>query len=188
MKSQHSREFLLLTRDHISVNSIPNHLRTNAKKRSIRTNRKRGSKGGFRRRPRRLKDQLPLPVTLLINARPLKAKTDELTANIRTSTGPHASWPSQRHGRTATSRPAGCNPSDSLLRTDRKSRGGGVCLLIREERCPTAAVRNRPCVCLQPVCLPREFIWGDFNSRPLKKCPSTYYQYVDCPSRKNKFL
>lgn len=238
-------------RDHIStdratvVNSIPNYLRTNPKKRSIRTNRKRRSKGGLRQRLKRLKNQLPLPVTLLINAQSLKAKTDELTANIRYL---HEYRTSCVVAITETWLDSNITSSEveplgfSLFRTDRdptitgKTRGGGVCLLIRDEWCRTVVVRERLCtpdiellcVSLRPFYLPREFpqifftvvyihpkaiidrtldtifnlsqkpesvspdapkfILGDSNNCTLKKCQSTYYQYVDSPSRKNKFL
>lgn len=236
---QYSREFLLLMRDHISidraavVNSIPNYLS------------KRGSKGGLRQRLRWLKNQLPLPVTLLINVQSLNAKTDELTAIIRYL---HEYRTSCVVAITETWLDSNITSSEveplglSLFRTDQdpiitgKTRGGGVCLLIRDEWCCTVVVRERLCtpdiellcVSLRPFYLPGEFpqifftvvyihpkanfdraldtifilsqkleslspdapkfILGDFNNCNLKKCLSAYYQYVDCPSRKNKFL
>ncbi|XP_061119365.1 peptide methionine sulfoxide reductase MsrA-like [Conger conger] len=108
-----------------------------------------------------MKNKLPLPTCLLINARSLRGKTDELTANLRhlheyrtacvmaiTETWLDSQAPSSQ------AEPAGF----TAYRMDRdssvtgKSRGGGVCLLIRDE------------------------------------CLRTYYQYVKCHTRKNKIL
>lgn len=167
-------------RDHIStnyaavVNSIPNYLRSNPKKWTIRTKRKRGSKGGIRQKLKRLKNKLPLLVTLLINARSLKAKTDELTASIRYL---HEYRSSSVLAITETWLESNITNSEvgppgfSVLWTDRdpsitrKTRGGGVCLLIRDEWCRTVVVRESLCtpdiellyVSLRPFYLPREF-------------------------------
>ncbi|KAM4537132.1 uncharacterized protein PAE49_021521 [Odontesthes bonariensis] len=249
--TQYSREFLLLLRDHTSsdhkliIDSLPNYLRRNPKKWTIRTRHKRGSKGGIRQKLRRLRNKLPLPITLLINAQSLRAKTEELTANTR-----YLNEYRSACILAITETWLDSNVSDSevgprgfsVLRTDRdpsttgKIRGGGVCLLIRDEWCKTVVVRESLCtpdiellcVSLRPPYLPREFpqifytvayihpkanadraldaifnltqkldalspdapkfILGDFNNCPLKKCLRTYYQYVDCPSRKNAFL
>ena len=154
---QYSREFLLLFRDRASmdhaavVNSIPNYLRTKPKKWTTRTKRKWGSKGGTRRRLRRLKNELPLPVMLLINAQSLKAKTDELTANIRHLHEYRSACVmaiiETRLDNNITSSEVG-PLGFSVFRTDRdpaitgKTRGGGVCLLIRDEWCRTVVVRE----------------------------------------------
>lgn len=157
---QYSRDFLLLIRDRLPtdhaavVNSIPNYLRTNPKKWTVRTKRKWGSKAGIRRRLRKLKNKLSLPVTLLINAQSLKSKTDELTANIHYL---HEYRSACVMAITETWLDSGITSSEvgplgfSVFRTDRdttitkKTRGGGVCLLIRDEWCCTVVVRESLC-------------------------------------------
>ncbi len=88
----YNRETLLLLRNHAPVassavtESIPDCLKmttTSPSGKTQRTKRKRGCKSGIRQRLKKLKNKLPLPVTLLINAQSLRAKTDELAANVR---------------------------------------------------------------------------------------------------------
>lgn len=210
-----------------------------------RTKRKRGCKGGTRHRLKRLRNKLPLPTALLINAQSLRAETDELSANTRylheyrdacvlaiTET-----W-LDNNIESSVVEPSGF----SAFRTDRdpiiteKVRGGGVCLLIRDEWCRAVVIREQLCtpdiellfVSLRPFYLPREFpqlfftvvyihpkanfnkateiifnlsqrleslspdapkfFLGDLNNCPVKKSLRTYYQYVDCCTRKNKTL
>lgn len=250
-ETRYSRESLLLSRNHISpdyatiVDSIPNNLRTNSKRGTSRMKRKHGCKGGFRYRLKRLKNKLLLPTTLLINAQSLRVKTDELSANTRylheyRSACVLAITETWLDSNIVSSE---VEPSGfSAFRTDRdpnvtgKARGGGVCLLIRDEWCRAVVVREHLCtpdiellcVSLRHFHLPREFlqsfltvvyihpkanfnkaleiifnlsqkleslspdapkfILGDFNNCSVKKCLRTYYQYVDCPTRKNKTL
>ena len=91
---------------------------------------------------------------MLINAQSLRAKTDELSANARclheygsacvlaiTET-----W-LDKNIESSAMEPTGF----SAFRTDRdpditaKSRGGGVCLLIRDEWCGSVTVREQLC-------------------------------------------
>ena len=122
------------------------------------------------------------------------------------------------------------------LKLIEKARGGGVCLLIKDEWCRVVKVREKLCtpdiellcLSLRPYYLPREFpqifftlvyihpkadfnkatriifnisqklealspdapkfILGDFNNCPVKRSLRTYYQYVDCHTRKKKTL
>ncbi|KAJ8333622.1 hypothetical protein SKAU_G00416300 [Synaphobranchus kaupii] len=86
----YSRETLLLLRNTFPdlsqefltiVESLPNCFKKDPS--TSRTKRKRGCKGGTRHRLKRLRNKLPLPTALLINAQSLRAKTDELSANTR---------------------------------------------------------------------------------------------------------
>ena len=251
----YSRETLLLLRNNAPVASsavtelIPECLKTTttaaSNEKTRRTKRKRGCKSGIRQRLKKLKNKLPLPVTLLINAQSLRAKTDELAANVRyvheyRSACVLAVTETWFDSNTVSSavEPAGF----SAFRADRdpnvteKARGGGVCLLVKDEWCRVVKVREKLCtpdiellcLSLRPYYLPREFpqifftlvyihpkadfnkatgiifnisqklealspdapkfILGDFNNCPVKKSLRTYYQYVDCHTRKKKTL
>ncbi|KAK7882814.1 hypothetical protein WMY93_028988 [Mugilogobius chulae] len=176
---QYTREFLLQYNvkspvDNATLSKIQEHKLLPQRKR------KRGKKGGVRQRVKRLKHRLPLPTCLLLNAQSLRAKTEELTANLRylhqyrgacmlaiTETWLDENIPS------ANVEPYGF----TAFRLDRdpvvtgKSRGGGVCLLVRNEWCGSVVVRERLCtphiellcVSLRPYYLPRGLILWIMN-------------------------
>lgn len=250
---RYDREFLLLLRNSVlverstAVDKIPNSIKINEKGVKEHTKRKRGCRAGLRRRLKRLKEKnkLCLPTTLLINAQSLRAKMDELSANMRYL---HEYRNSSVLAITETWLDSNVANNEvepvgfSSFRTDRdpditgKTRGGGVCVLVRDDWCRAVKVRESLCtadiellcVSLRPFYLPREFpqifitvvyihpkanvknaqeiiynlsqrletispdapkfIMGDFNHCNAKKSLSTYYQYVDSPTRKEKTL
>ncbi len=138
-----------------AVNSLPDYLKKNSKRgASLAKRKKRGCKGGIRHRLKKLKNKLPLPTALLINAQSLRAKTDELSANtlylqeyrsacvlVITET-----WLDSNIASSEVE-PSGF----SLFRTHRdsningKARGGSVCLLVRDEWCRAVVVREILC-------------------------------------------
>lgn len=167
---QYTREFLLEFKPPADFKATPR-IQRNFKAQSKQ---KRGKKGGIRQRLKKMKHRLPLPTCLLINAQSLRRKTDELAANLRflheyreacvlaiTETWLDENIPS------SDVEPSGY----SVFRMDRdpditgKFRGGGVCLLVRDEWCGSVLVRERLCtsdiellcVSLRPYYLPREF-------------------------------
>ncbi|KAJ8339370.1 hypothetical protein SKAU_G00361560 [Synaphobranchus kaupii] len=158
----------------LDEDSIPDFLKINPKRDTTRSKRKRGCKGVIRHQLKRLKSKLPLPTTLLINTQSLRAKTDELSANTRYL---HEYRSACVLAITETWLDSNIASSDvepsgfSAFRTDRdpnftgKTRGGGVCLLVRDEWCRAVVVRQHLCtpdiellcVSLRPFHLPREF-------------------------------
>lgn len=134
--------------------------------------RKRGRRGGIRHRVRTA-TKLPLPPMLLCNPRSLRSKMDDLRSQV---------------GANYVYRESGLMAfietwfSDDILdsfiqidgfthiRSDRntdsgKTRGGGVCIYVKDSWCRNFAVRNKICnpdlelllVTLRPHYLPREF-------------------------------
>ena len=80
---QYTRDFLLQCNSKpLDLNLLQSHHQRICSHYTHRK-RKRGKKGGIRQRLKSMKTRLPLPTRLLINAQPLKRKTDELTANVR---------------------------------------------------------------------------------------------------------
>lgn len=175
---RYSRELLLQFRKYAettSYQSIPSDLQPLLDKSSqLKRKRRRGKRGGIRQRLKRLGSKLPLPTTLLMNAQSLRGKMNELTANIRylneyrnacvlaiTETWLNESIPSSEFEPTGF----------TVYRSDRdseitaKSRGGGVCFLIRDNWCRQVVVRESLCtpdiellsISLRPFYLPREF-------------------------------
>lgn len=149
---RYDREFLLLLRNSVSVecptavDKIPNYLKINEKGAKAHTKRKCGCRAGLCRRLKRLKEKnkLYLPTTLLINVQSLQAKMDELSANMRYL---HEYRNSSVLAITETWLDSNVTNNEvepagfSSFRTDRdpditrKTRGGGVCVLVREDWC-----------------------------------------------------
>lgn len=135
--------------------------------------RKRGKRGGVRLRLRNRGDRPPLPSVILSNVRSLKNKIEELRVITRT-------WHEYREScfmvftETWLHRDIPCSLVEldgfSLVRADRdensgKSRGGGVCIYIKDKWCCQHMVRDTVCnpdvellcLSLRPFYLPREF-------------------------------
>ena len=134
--------------------------------------RKRGRRGGVRRRCQRRGKRLPLPSIVLANVRSLQNKIDEIRAcNSYCNAYKNCSmmcftetWLHQDIEDYLIEIDSYlCIRSDRTLNSG-KTRGGGICLFIKEAWCKNISVRNRHCdpniellvVLLRPFYLPRE--------------------------------
>ncbi|KAK1791055.1 hypothetical protein P4O66_002099 [Electrophorus voltai] len=179
-----------------------------------------GKRASVRNRLRARAHRAPLPSILLANVQSLDNKLDDLRARIKFQRDIRdcnllcftESWLNPAVPNHAI-QPAKFFSVHRMDRTadSRKSRGGGVCVMVNNSWCNNANVITLTRSCspnlellafkLRPFYLPREFtsfqtqhqdvaliVVGDFNSANLKRAVPNLYQHVTFPTRGNRTL